>query len=79
MTTRQNLTISLKAETIRQVKVLAASRGTSVSRLVAKLVQQLVDEDRAYEASRRAALAYLEQGFHLGGRIVVSREELHER
>jgi len=75
----QNLTIRLDQATVRKAKVLAARRGTSVSKLVAQTIEQLVDGDEAYEAARRKALDFLRQGFHLGGTIRVSRDELHER
>jgi hypothetical protein len=79
MSERQNLTVSLKSKTIRKAKRLAARRDTSVSRLVADLIEELVSEDERYETAKRAATEYLNQGFSLGGKIMASREELHER
>jgi hypothetical protein len=76
---KQNVTVSLSAETIRKAKVLAARRSTSVSGLLAQQIESLVGADEAYEQSERAALAILDKGFHLGGVIPASREELHER
>lgn len=76
---KQNLTISLTRQTIRKAKVLAARRGSSISGLVAAQIEILVGEDEAYERAERQALTLLEQGFHLGGVIRVSRDELHER
>ncbi len=78
MAERQNLTIQLDRELIRKAKVLAAQRGTSVSRLLATELGRLVGDDEAYETARRSALQFLERGFHLGGKRV-NREELHER
>ena len=76
---KQNLTISLSRQTIRKAKVLAARRATSISALVAEQIEILVGEDEAYERAQRQALKLLEQGFHLGAVIRVSRDELHER
>ena len=76
---KQNLTISVSPETIRKAKVLAARRSTSISGLLAEQLELLVNADEAYQCSERAALALLEEGFHLGGGIRVSRDELHER
>jgi hypothetical protein len=76
---KQNLTISLDRQTIRKAKVLAARRSTSISELVARQIETLVGEDENYERAKRHALALLNQGFHLGGEIRVSRDELHER
>ena len=76
---RQNLTVSLKPTTIRKVKRLAAKRDTSISRLVADLIEELVRKDEHYETAKREAIEYLRQGFPLGGAIRSSREEWHER
>ena len=76
---KQNITISLDKKIVRKAKVLAAKRSTSISGLLARQVELLVGEDEAYERARREAMALLEKGFHLGGKIRVSRDELHER
>ena len=76
---KQNVTISLSRETIQKAKVLAAQRSTSISGLLAEQIESLVGQENAYERSRRAALALLKKGFHLGGTITASRDELHER
>jgi hypothetical protein len=76
---RQNVTISLDRGTIRKAKILAARRETSISGLVAQQIEILVGEEEAYERAERQALALLDQGFHLGGGVRVSRDELHER
>jgi hypothetical protein len=76
---KQNITISVSPETIRKAKILAARRSTSISRLLAEQMEILVGVEEAYARSENAALALLDQGFHLGGRIRASRDELHER
>jgi hypothetical protein len=76
---KQNLTISLDRHTIQKAKIVAAKRSTSISGLLAHQIEVLVGEEEAYERAERQAMALLNQGFHLGGRIRVSREELHER
>jgi len=76
---KQNLTISLSRETIRKAKVLAARRSTSISGLLAEQIEALMGAEEAYIRSKRAALALLEKGFHLGGIITATRDELHER
>lgn len=59
--------------------MLAASRATSISGLLADQIESLVDAESAYEQSQRAALAILDEGFNLGGVITATRDELHER
>ena len=77
--TKQNITVCLDRRTLRKAKVLAAKRNTSISGLLADQIESLVGEDNAYEQAQRRALALLDQGFHLGGRIESTRDEWHER
>lgn len=76
---KQNITVSLDRQVLRKAKILAARRETSISRLVAEEIESLVGEDEAYELAQRQALALLDKGFHMGGTIRASRDELHER
>ena len=76
---KQNLTISLDRQTIRKAKIVAAKRSTSISGLVTRQIEILVGEEEAYERAERQAMSLLDQGFHLGGVIRASRDELHER
>ena len=76
---KQNLTVSLSAETVQKAKVLAAKRSTSISGLLAAQIEALVNADQAYESAYRAALDLMERGFHLGGVHAIPRDQLHER
>ncbi len=76
---KQNVTLSLSRETIRKARILAARRATSISGLLAEQIEVLVGEDEAYERAQRQAMLLLDQGFHLGGVIRASRDQLHER
>jgi hypothetical protein len=76
---KQNITISIDSEIIKKAKVLSAKRMTSVSRLLGRELERLVEEAEHYEQAKKKALAYLKSGFHFGGRSPVTREELHER
>jgi len=76
---RQNVTISLSRQVLRKAKILAARRDTSISGLLAQQIESLVGEDEAYERSERQAAGLLDRGFHMGGIIRASRDELHER
>ncbi len=75
----QNVTIRLDRKTIQSAKILAARRSTSLSALLASQIERLVGEDENYESSKGRALALLDKGFHLGGKVRASRDELHER
>jgi hypothetical protein len=55
--------------------------GVSLSRFLAQLLEQHIQEARNYRAARDRQLRLLETGFDLGtgGKIAWSRDELHER
>jgi hypothetical protein len=76
---KQNVTISLSRQTVRKAKVLAARRATSISALLAEQIEILLGEEEAYERAQRQATILLDQGFHLGGVIRGTRDDLHER
>jgi uncharacterized protein DUF6364 len=75
---KTNLTIQIEAKTVLRAKALAASRGTSVSALVAKTLESMVDEHERYEAARRQAERNMAEAKDLGGRDW-TRDELHDR
>lgn len=75
----QNITVRLNRRTLRKARILAAKRNISISGLLAEQIEALVGEDDAYEHAQRRALALLDQGFHLGGRIEATRDDWHER
>ena len=77
----RNITLSLPEEVLREAKVVAARRGTSVSALLAGALYELVERKSGYAAARERGLAALGRGLDLGtgGEIGWGREELHER
>ena len=79
--TNQNITLSLPEEALREARVIAARRGTSVSQLLSRLLWELVDQESGYGRAMERSLAVLGQGADLGtgGRIGWNREDLHER
>ena len=76
---KQNITLSIEKELIKSAKVLAAQRQTSISRMLSEELQKLVEDAKEYERAKKQALNFITSGFHLGGKIKFSREELHER
>jgi hypothetical protein len=79
MAMKQNITISLDRDLIRKARIIAARRGTSISKLLASELARTVEEADIYERARRQALAALDEGFHMGGQPLPPRDELHER
>ena len=74
-----NITIKVDANLARDARVFAARHGTSLSRLVAQQLERLVRGDQVYSAARRQALARLRQGYDMGGKGPLGREEVHDR
>ena len=74
-----NITIKVESDLARDAKVLAAKRGTSLSRLVAEQLMAMVREDQVYAAAKRRALTRLKQGYDLDWEKPVSRDDLHDR
>ncbi len=75
---KRNLTVQLDEAIVRGAKVVAAKRGTSVSGLVARQLEELVAEDARYEEARRRASEIMKASIPRGGRTW-RRDELHER
>ena len=77
----QNITLSLPEEDLREARVLAARRGTSVSQLLAHMLREMVERETGYDTAKERSLAMLREGADLGtrGRTAWSRDDLHER
>jgi hypothetical protein len=73
---KTNLTVQLTEETARRAKMLAAKRGTSVSALVARQIDELVAQDERYEEARGRALELMDNAARHGGRNW-TREDLY--
>lgn len=76
---KQNITLSLDKNLIKKAKIIAAQRQTSISRMLSEELEKIIVDSMEYDRAKRRALDHLDIGFHFGGRITVSREELHER
>ena len=76
---KTNITLKLDASLLREVRVLAAEEGTSISALLAARLEQIVRERKTYERARKRALARLCEGLDLHWTPPRSRDELHER
>lgn len=76
---KRNITLSLEEDLLKKAKLVAAKKDMSVSGLLTEQLSRVIMEEDQYEASRRKAFTRLKKGLHLGGRILATREELHER
>ena len=76
---KQNITLSLDKDLIQRAKVISAKKRSSISKMLSQELQRIVESAEKYEFARRKAISDLRTGYHLGGIITASREELHER
>lgn len=75
----RNITLSLDDELIRQAKVLAAERDTSVSALVAMLLRQILGDTPDFDRLWAEEEATMASGLLEVGPITWTRDELHRR
>jgi len=76
---RQNITLSIDKDLIKKAKIMAAQQQTSVSRMLSEELKKIIADSQEYDWAKRRALNHFNKGFHFGGKITVSREDLHER
>jgi hypothetical protein len=74
----KNITITLKEEVARWLRVWAAEHDISVSRFVGRLVEEQMDGERQYEQSRKVFLSRQPKPLKRSG-AYPSRDEVHER
>jgi predicted transcriptional regulator len=78
---KQNVTISVPKDILRKAKHIAINRQTSLSRLLADTLEDIVEREDTYNNAKARQLAAMKQGFNLGakGKITWKREDLHAR
>jgi hypothetical protein len=74
----RNVTITLDEETARWLRIEAAERNTSVSRLVGAMLRERMTADRSYEVAMKEYLDRKPRKLR-GGKTLPRREELHDR
>jgi hypothetical protein len=75
---KTNITLKIDAGLLREIRVLAARDGRSISALLADRLEELVREQKSFDRARRRALARMRTGLNLGW-APGKRDELHER
>ena len=75
---KTNLTLQVDEDVIRHARIVAAKRGTSVSALVARELDGLVEQDARYEEARGRAEELMRGAAPRGGRAW-RRDELHDQ
>jgi hypothetical protein len=75
---KANITLMLDAVLLREIRVLAAEEGTSISALVHPTSKEIVCKHRSRGQARKRALARLREGLDLQWTPTSSRDELHQ-
>jgi hypothetical protein len=76
---KQNITLAIDKRLLKRIRAFAAEREISVSGMLAQELLKMVEQEAAYECAKGKALAHLDALFHLGGKGITSRQNLHER
>lgn len=73
-----NLTIKIEnQELIRKAKVLAAEKRTSLSAMVRRFLEDMVNRNDEYERARKQAVRNMRRGLRIGGKPL-EREEVYD-
>jgi hypothetical protein len=75
----KNVTITLDEKTAAWVRVYAAERNISVSRLVGEMLRERMRESHEYNEAMRRFLAKKPVRLSRSGKRYPSRDELHDR
>jgi len=78
---KQSITLSVPKDILLKVKLMAVQRHTSVSGLLTRTLERLVEQEDVYVHARRRHLECLDRGADLGtrGRVTTRRDVLHDR
>lgn len=76
----RNLTLTLPVDLVRRAKIVAATRDTSISGLVAEFLERLTREEDDYAELWREERRVMETGLPMGvGDVTWTRDDAHER
>jgi len=76
---KTNVTLKLDRDLLREVRIMAAEKDTSISALLAGHLQEIVKNRGGYEEAKNRVIARMRKGYNLGFTPPKSRDELHER
>ena len=78
---KQNITLTIRKDFLKKVKILAAKQDTSVSALLSNLLEDLVAHEEGYQTARQHYSRLLNQELDPGtcGSIDLTWDELHAR
>ena len=76
---KANITLKIESDLLQEARILAAEEGSSISAMLANLLEKAVHQHKGYDQARRSAVARLRTGYDLQWTPNRTRGELHER
>ena len=76
---KANITLKIESDLLQEARILAAEEGSSISAMLANLLEKAVHQHKGYDQARRSAVARLRTGYDLQWAPNRTRGELHER
>ena len=78
---KQNVTLSLPKDLLKEPKIIAIKQDKSLSRLLTDALEAIVQHDQQYQKARVKHQKMLRKGFSMGtrGQLKITRDEIHER
>jgi len=75
------VTLSIPADLLRELKIVAAKRETSISAMLTRTLRQIADEENGYAEAHKRTLSDMKKGYALGthGKTTWPRDDVHER
>lgn len=76
----QNVTISVRKDLLKKVKLIAVEQNTSLSGLVRDYLEKLVEEESGYQQAKEFCIREMNKEYKIGAKPgSYTRDELHER
>lgn len=75
---KHNITLSIDKDILKKVKVFAAERDISVSKLLSLELQRMIENREFYEYSKKKAIEEMDKALDISSFITWTRDELHE-
>ena len=78
---KQNVTLSLPKDLLKEAKIVAIMKDKSLSRLLTEALEAIVLQDQNYQKAKNKHQKILRKKYSLGtkGRLNFTRDEIHKR
>jgi hypothetical protein len=76
---KQNVTVQLDQSIIKEAKVIAAKRSTSLSKFLAEEIRKITLQESTYDKDKQIAVSRIQKGFSFGEKKILKRDDLHTR